>query len=48
MTMIDDDRLSALFAQAAAAFDVPPGGVTQIVERANATSRWPSAGGRER
>jgi len=36
MTMIDDDRLSALFAQAAAAFDVPPGGVTQIVERANA------------
>jgi len=39
MTMLDDGRLSALFAHAAAAFEVPPGGVAEIVERANAPVR---------
>jgi hypothetical protein len=34
MTMLDDDRLAALFAQAGAAFDVPEQGAADIVARA--------------
>jgi len=34
MTMLDDDRLSSLFAQAGAAFAVPATGAEEIVARA--------------
>jgi hypothetical protein len=34
MTMLDDDRLAALFARAGAAFDVPASGAAEILERA--------------
>ena len=39
MTMLDDDRLAALFVQAAEAFDIPPAGASQILEHAVVPAR---------
>jgi hypothetical protein len=38
MTMLDDDRLASLFAQAGAAFDAPKRGAADILDRAAGTS----------
>jgi hypothetical protein len=42
MTMLDDDRLATLFAQAADAFAVPPEGAAAVVARATAPATTPA------